>query len=57
MLTGAQTTTILAGKGSGAEVFKMEHEVILLSKSNRKEVRNFDKDLYKERHLIERIVQ
>ena len=51
---------ILADKGYDAddvvaEIVKMKGEVVIRSKCNRKEVRSFDKDLYKKRKLIERM--
>ncbi len=60
LLHGIEAKAILADKGYDADyVVKapkfMMAEVVIPSKSNRKEVRSFDKDLYKERNLIERM--
>jgi transposase len=38
-----------------AEILKMEAKVVIPPKSNRKKPRDFDKNLYKERNLIERM--
>ena len=59
-MEGLKAKAILADKGYDgddvvAEIVKMKGEVVISSKSNRKEVRSFDKDLYKERNLIERM--
>ena len=56
----ASAVAVLADKGYDAdyigEVIKaMEAEIVIPPKSNRKEVRTFDKGLYKERNLIERM--
>ena len=58
LLEGLKAKAILSDKGDDADyVMKapkfMRAEVVIASKSNRKEVRSFDKDLYKERNLIE----
>ena len=60
LLEGLKAKAILADKSYDAddvvaEIVKMKGEVVISSKSNRKEVRSFDKDLYKERNLIERL--
>ena len=59
-MEGLKAKAILADKGYDAdyvvaEIVKMEGEVVIPSKSNRKKPRDFDKDLYKERNLIERM--
>ena len=51
---------MLADKGYDADyivdaVERMEAEVVIPPKSNRKEARNYDTHLYKERNLIERM--
>ena len=60
LLDGLKAKTILADKGYDADyVMKapkfMRAEVVIPSKSNRKNPRNFDKVLYRERNLIERM--
>lgn len=60
LLDGVKTTAILADKGYDADYIvdagnEMGAEVVIPPKSNRKEARFFDKDLYKERNLIERM--
>jgi transposase len=60
LLDGVKTTAILADKGYDANYIadagnEMGAEVVIPSKSNRKETRFFDKDLYKERNLMERM--
>ena len=60
LLDGMEAKAILADKGYDADyVVKAAEfigaEVVIPSKPNRKEVRSFDKDLYKERNLIERM--
>ena len=60
LLDGMEAKAILADKGYDADyVVKasefMGAEVVIPSKSNRKNPRNFDKVLYRERNLIERM--
>ena len=60
LLAGLKAKAILADKGYDADyVVKasefMGAEVVIPSKSNRKNPRNFDKVLYRERNLIERM--
>ena len=60
LLDGVKAKAIFADKGYDAdyivaEIVKMEGEVVIPSKSNRKKPRDLDKDLYKERNLIERM--
>ena len=60
LLDGMEAKAILADKGYDADyVMKaaefMGAEVVIASKSNRKNPRNFDKVLYRERNLIERM--
>jgi transposase len=60
LLDGLKAKAILADKGYDADyVVKasefMGAEVVIASKSNRKNPRNFDKVLYRERNLIERM--
>lgn len=60
LLEGLKAKAILADKGYDADyVFDVAQaigaEVVILAKSNRKKPRDFDKDLYKERNLIERM--
>ena len=60
LFEGLKAKSILADKSYDADyVVKasefMGAEVVIPSKSNRTEVRSFDKDLYKERNLIERM--
>ncbi len=60
LLDGLKAKAILADKSYDADyVVKASEfigaEVVIPSKSNRTEVRSFDKDLYKERNLIERM--
>ncbi len=60
LLHGIEAKAILADKGYDADyVVKasefMMAEVVIPSKSNRKNPRNFDKVLYRERNLIERM--
>ena len=60
LLDGLKAKAILADKGDDADyVVKagefMMAEVVIPSKSNRKNPRNFDKVFYRERNLIERM--
>ena len=60
LFEGLKAKAILADKGYDADyVVKapkfMRAEVVIPSKSNRKNPRNFDKVLYRERNLIERL--
>ena len=60
LLDGVKACAVLADKGYDAdyvveEIVKMEGKVVIPSKSNRKNPRDFDKDLYKERNLVERM--
>ena len=60
LLDGMEAKAILADKGDDADyVVKAPKfigaEVVIPSKSNRKNPRNFDKVLYRERNLIERM--
>ena len=60
LLDGLKAKAILADKGYDADyVVKAAEfigaEVVIASKSNRKNPRNFDKVLYRERNLIERM--
>ena len=60
LLDGLKAKAILADKGYDADyVVKAGEfigaEVVIPSKSNRKNPRNFDKVLYRERNLIERM--
>jgi transposase len=60
LLDGVKTTAILADKGYDADYIvdagnEMGAKVVIPPKSNRKEARFFDKDLYKERNLMERM--
>ena len=38
-------------------IAEMEAQAVIPPKSNRKEQRNYDKELYKERHLVESLFQ
>jgi transposase len=60
LLDGLKAKAILADKGYDADYVvhaakAMEADVVIPPKSNRKEARSFDKVLYKERNLIERM--
>ena len=60
LLEGLKAKAILADKGYDADyvvdaVEVMGAEIVIPAKSNRKKPRNFDKALYKERNLIERM--
>ena len=60
LFEGLEAKAILADKGDDADyVVKAAEfigaEVVIPSKSNRKNPRNFDKVLYRERNLIERM--
>ena len=60
MLEGVKTKAVLAEKGYDADyVVKAAQsrgaEVVIPSKSNRNTPRSFDRDLYKERNLIQRV--
>ncbi len=60
LLDGIKATAALADKGYDADYIvdaanDMGAEVVIPPKSNRKEGRPFNKDLYKERNLIERM--
>ena len=60
LLDGVKASAVLADKGYDAdyvvaEIVKMEGEVVIPPKSNRKKPRDFDKNLYKEHNLIERM--
>jgi transposase len=60
LLDGVKATAIMADKGYDADYIvdaakAMGADVVIPPKSNRKEIRDFDKDLYKERNLIERM--
>lgn len=61
LLKGYQPDAVLADKGydSDALIKTIEAkgaEAVIPPKSNRKEPRDYDKDLYKERNLVERFV-
>ncbi len=60
LLEGLKAKAILADKGYDADYVvdaaeAMGAEVVIPAKSNRRKPRDFDKDLYKERNLIERM--
>lgn len=60
LLKGAQTGAVLADKGYDAEYVRKEIEsigaqAVIPPKSNRKIQRFYDKELYKERNIIERM--
>jgi transposase len=60
LLDGVKAKAVLADKGYDADYVveaaeAMGAEVVIPPKSNRKEARYFDKDLYKERNSIERM--
>jgi transposase len=60
LLEGLKAKAILADKGYDADYVVdaaevMGAEVVIPAKSNRKKRRDFDKDIYKERNLIERM--
>mgnify|MGYP003528922988 FL=1 len=59
-MEGLKAEAVLADKGYDADYIldaasKMGADVVIPSKSNRKKPRYLDKDLYKERNLIERM--
>ena len=61
LLEGYQPDAVLADKGYDADalVKRIEAkgaEAVIPPKSNRKEPRDYDKDLYKERNLVERFM-
>ncbi len=60
LLSGESASAVLADKGYDAdyivaEVLAMEAEPVIPSRSTRKETRAYDKFLYKERNVIERM--
>ena len=60
LLDGLKADAVLADKGYDADyiieaVSRMKSLVIIPPKSNRKIQREYDKDLYKERNLVERM--
>lgn len=58
LLKGYETQFVLGDKAYDAEaillkVTQMGAEAVIPPKSNRKELREYDRELYKERHLVE----
>ncbi len=61
LLEGYQPDAVLADKGYDADALVKRIEAkgaqaVIPPKSNRKEPRDYDKDLYKERNLVERFM-
>ena len=61
LLEGYQPDAVLADKGYDADALVKSieaqgAEAVIPPKSNRKEPRDYDKDLYKERNLVERFM-
>lgn len=62
MIAGFQSEYVIADKGYDSNSFvtaihKSEAEAVIPPRSNRKEMREYDVELYKERNLVERFFQ
>ena len=62
LISGFQTTFVIADKGYDSDAFVLAinsagAEAVIPPRSNRKELRFYDTELYKERNLVERLFQ
>jgi transposase len=62
LITGFQADYVIADKGYDSDAFVLTinsigAEAVIPPRSNRKEIRLYDEELYKERNLVERYFQ